>query len=105
MKTTTLSQLTTEIKEQVAATVEPLFEADAQPSKKDLRGEQAYEELRAKLNPRMWEIVSLLRKDIEGLWAMCDRDKIEEKELNALALAQWLSFSDEQVNYMINRTI
>ena len=106
MKTTTLSQLTTEIKEQVATT-EPLFEEEAATSKKDLRGEQAYEELRAKLNPRMWDIVKLLRQDIDGLWAMCDqgKDKVEQQELNALALAQWLSFDDEAVNYMLNSTI
>ena len=105
MKTTTLNDVLTTIKDQVAAT-EPLFESEEATSKKDLRGEQAYEELRSRLNPRMWEVVNLLRQDIEGLWAMCDKDKkIEEKELNALALAQWLSFSDEQINYMINSTI
>ena len=62
MKTTTLNDVLTTIKDQVATT-EPLFEADAATSKKDLRGEQAYEELRSRLNPRMWDVVNLLRKD------------------------------------------
>ena len=65
MKTTTLAETMVSIKEQVVAT-ELLFETEEVTSKKDLKGEQAYEELRAKLNPRMWEIVNLLRKDIDG---------------------------------------
>ena len=104
MKNVTLAETMVSIKEQVVAT-ELLFETEEVSSKKDIKGEQAYEELRARLNPRMWEIINLLRKDIEGIWAMCDKDKIEEKDLNTLALAQWLSFEDDQVNYMINSTI
>lgn len=104
MKNVTLAETMVSIKEQVA-TAELLFEEEAATSKKDIKGEQAYEELRAKLNPRMWDVVKLLRQDPEGLWAMCDKDKIENITLNKLALAQWLSFDDEQVNYMINSTI
>ena len=66
MKTTTLNDVLTTIKDQVAAT-ELLFESEEATSKKDLRGEQAYEELRSRLNPRMWDVVNLLRKDTEGL--------------------------------------
>ena len=103
MKTTTLNDLIIDIKAQVAT--EPLFEAEEATSKKDLRGEQAYEELRSKLNPRMWDVVNLLRKDPEGIWTMCDKDKVENITINKLTLAQWLSFDDESVNYMINSTI
>ena len=104
MKTTTLNDVLTTIKTQVAAT-EPLFESEEATSKKDLRGEQAYEELRSRLNPRMWDVVNLLRKDPEGIWTMCDKDKVENITINKLTLAQWLSFEDEAVNYMINSTI
>ena len=57
MKTTTLNDVLTTIKDQVAAT-EPLFESEEATSKKDHRGEQAYEELRSRLNPRMRDVVN-----------------------------------------------
>ena len=70
---TTLTE--TMVREQAAT--ELLFETEEATSKKDLRGEQAYEELRGRLNPRMWDVVNLLRKDPEGIWTMCDKDKVE----------------------------